>query len=88
MCSVVLILTAIHIYRWWKELGLMSKLPYARDRMVECYFWALGVYYEPQYSRARVVLSKSVAIASVIDDTYDAYGTIEELEVFTEAIQR
>ncbi|XP_047956284.1 germacrene A synthase-like [Salvia hispanica] len=76
------------VSRWWKELGLMSKLPYARDRMVECYFWALSVHHEPQYSRARTVLAKSIAISSVIDDTYDAYGTIEELEVFTEAMQR
>ncbi|XP_042027000.1 (-)-5-epieremophilene synthase STPS3-like isoform X2 [Salvia splendens] len=76
------------VSRWWKELGLMSKLPYARDRMVECYFWALSVHHEPQYSRARTMLAKSIVISSVIDDTYDAYGTIEELEVFTEAIQR
>ncbi|KAL1535653.1 (-)-5-epieremophilene synthase STPS3-like [Salvia divinorum] len=76
------------VSRWWKELGLISKLPYARDRIVECFFWALAVHHEPQYSRSRIVLAKSIVMASVIDDTYDAYGTIEELEVFTEAIQR
>ncbi|KAL1535656.1 (-)-5-epieremophilene synthase STPS3-like [Salvia divinorum] len=76
------------VSRWWKELGLISKLPYARDRIVECFFWALAVHHEPQYSRSRIVLAKSIVMSSVIDDTYDAYGTIEELEVFTEAIQR
>ncbi|XP_057772197.1 germacrene A synthase-like [Salvia miltiorrhiza] len=74
--------------RWWKELGLISKLTYARDRVVECFFWALAVYYEPQYSRARIMLAKTIAMVSVIDDTYDAHATIEELDVFTEAIQR
>ncbi|XP_047937578.1 germacrene A synthase-like [Salvia hispanica] len=76
------------VSRWWKELGLISKLPYARDRIVECFFWAVALHYEPQYSLARVFFAKSAAMISVIDDTYDAYGTIEELEVFTEAIQR
>ncbi|XP_047956328.1 germacrene A synthase-like isoform X2 [Salvia hispanica] len=76
------------VSRWWRELGLMSKLPYTRDRMVECFFWAMAMHPEPQYSRARATLSKSIAIASVLDDTYDAYGTIEELEVFTKAIER
>ncbi|XP_042066776.1 (-)-5-epieremophilene synthase STPS3-like isoform X2 [Salvia splendens] len=74
--------------RWWKELGLISKLSYARDRVVECYFWAMGVFHEPQFSRGRIMLAKTIAITSLIDDTYDAYGTIEELEIFTEAIQR
>ncbi|XP_047956516.1 germacrene A synthase-like isoform X2 [Salvia hispanica] len=76
------------VSRWWRELGLMSKLPYTRDRMVECFFWAMAMHPEPQYSRARATLAKSIAIASVLDDTYDAYGTIEELEVFTKAIER
>ena len=56
--------------------------------MVECYFWAMGVFHEPQYSRGRIMLAKTIAITSLIDDTFDAYGTIEELEIFTEAIQR
>ncbi|KAL2466529.1 Alpha-humulene/(-)-(E)-beta-caryophyllene synthase [Abeliophyllum distichum] len=76
------------VSRWWKELDLVTILPYARDRVVECYFWAMGVYHEPQYSVARIILTKTIAMTSIIDDTYDAYGTVEELEVFTEAIQR
>ncbi|PIN00714.1 Germacrene-A synthase [Handroanthus impetiginosus] len=76
------------ISRWWKELGLISKLQYARDRVVECFFWAMGVYHQPQYSRARVTLTKTIVMTSIIDDTYDAYGTIEELDIFTEAIER
>ncbi|KAL7124214.1 hypothetical protein ABFS83_14G033400 [Erythranthe nasuta] len=76
------------VSRWWKELDLASKLPYARDRVVECYFWAMGVYHEPQYSRARVMLTKTIIMTSIIDDTYDAYGVIEELNIFTDAIEK
>lgn len=77
------------IIRWWKELDLVSKLPYARDRVTEIYVcWGLGVYFEPKYSLGRIILAKVCALTSVIDDTYDAYGTFEELELFTEAVQR
>ncbi|KAM5559429.1 hypothetical protein ABKV19_020869 [Rosa sericea] len=33
-------------------------------------------------------LASWIAIISVLDDIYDAYGTFEELKIFTEAIQR
>ncbi|XP_051125075.1 germacrene A synthase-like [Andrographis paniculata] len=74
--------------RWWKELNLISKHKYAKDRLVECYFWAAGVYYEPEYSRGRIMLTKLMIIISITDDTYDAYGTLEELQAFTKAIER
>ncbi|KAF3652741.1 5-epiaristolochene synthase [Capsicum annuum] len=76
------------VSRWWKDLNFVNTLPYARDRVVECYFWALGVYYEPQYSQARVMLVKTIAMISIVDDTYDAYGTVEELSIYTDVIQR
>ncbi|PHT99597.1 5-epiaristolochene synthase [Capsicum chinense] len=76
------------VSRWWKDLNFVNTLPYARDRVVECYFWALGVYYEPQYSQARVMLVKTIAMISIVDDTYDAYGTVEELAIYTDVIQR
>ena len=83
-----MILIYVYIHRWWKETRLISKLSYARNRVVECYFWALGVCHEPQYSRARIMLAKAMPMISLIDDTYDSYGTIEELELFSEAIHR
>ncbi|KAL3503377.1 hypothetical protein ACH5RR_037826 [Cinchona calisaya] len=76
------------ICMWWKELDFARKLPFARDRIVEAYFWILGVYFEPQYGLARNIMSKVIAITSVVDDIYDAYGTYEELVIFTEAIER
>nr|AGV28055.1 sesquiterpene synthase [Azadirachta indica var. indica] len=59
-----------------------------RDRVVECYFWTLEVYFEPKYSLARRIVTKVIAMTSVIDDIYDVYGTIEGLEFFTVAIER
>ena len=75
-------------FRWWKDLNFAKKLPFARDRMVECYFWILGVYFEPQYLLARRMLTKVIALTSIIDDIYDVYGTLEELVLFTDAIER
>ncbi|KAL2505973.1 Alpha-humulene/(-)-(E)-beta-caryophyllene synthase [Abeliophyllum distichum] len=76
------------ITRWWKALEFGKKLPFARDRVVECYFWILSVYFEPQYSLARKILTKIIAMTSIIDDIYDVYGTLDELALFTDAIER
>ncbi|KAI8031407.1 (-)-germacrene D synthase [Camellia lanceoleosa] len=73
---------------WWKELDFAKKMSFARDRIVECYFWILGVYFEPQYLLARRMLTKVIALTSIIDDVYDVYGTLEELVLFTDAIER
>ncbi|MED6120577.1 hypothetical protein PIB30_022094, partial [Stylosanthes scabra] len=77
-----------NICKWWKELDVATKIPFARDRIVECCNWILAVYFEPQYSQARKILTKLLGIMSLIDDSYDAYGTIDELKLFTEAIER
>ncbi|XP_019181133.1 PREDICTED: (-)-germacrene D synthase-like isoform X1 [Ipomoea nil] len=77
-----------NLTRWWKGLNVPKNLPFARDRLVECYFWMLGVYFEPQYSFARRFLLKVIAMTSLIDDIYDVYGTLDELHLFTDAIQR
>ncbi|CAL5406940.1 unnamed protein product [Camellia sinensis] len=76
------------ITRWWKELDFAKKMCFARDRIVECYFWILGVYFEPQYLLARRMLTKVIALTSIIDDIYDVYATLEELVLFTDAIER
>ncbi|KAK9222051.1 hypothetical protein WN944_010482 [Citrus x changshan-huyou] len=74
--------------QWWKELDFTHKLPFIRDRVAELYFWAIGVYFKPQYSFARRLFTKVLSLTSIIDDIYDVYGKIEELELFTSAIER
>ncbi|GJR49361.1 (-)-germacrene D synthase [Tanacetum coccineum] len=76
------------VSKWWKGFDVPKNLPYVRDRLVEVYFWIVGVYFEPEYSRARVILTKMIAMANVVDNTYDAYGTYEELHIFNQAVQR
>jgi hypothetical protein len=69
-------------------LDFTNKLPYARDRNVECSFWVLATFFEPKYSQARKIMTKTISLLSAIDDTYDSYGKIDELELFTKAIER
>ncbi|KAG8479380.1 hypothetical protein CXB51_029129 [Gossypium anomalum] len=76
------------INRWWKGLDVATNFPFVRDRLVECYFWMMGVYFEPHYAVARAFVTKVTCLLSILDDIYDAYGTYEELEIFTKAIQR
>ncbi|TYG96191.1 hypothetical protein ES288_A11G329000v1 [Gossypium darwinii] len=76
------------ISRWKNGLDLATKLPFARDRLVEGYLWILGMYFEPQYSLAREILAKTIVMITLMDDIYDAYGTLEELQLLTNAVQR
>ncbi|GMJ11483.1 terpene synthase 21 [Hibiscus trionum] len=76
------------ICRWWKDLDFTRKLPFARDRVVEGYFWIMGVYFEPQYSLGRKMLTKVIAMASIVDDTYDSFATYDELIPYTDAIEK
>ena len=71
-----------------ESLDFAMNLPFSRDRIIKCYFWIVSVYFEPQYSLARKILTKVISMISILDNIYDAYGTLEELEPFTESIER
>ncbi|KAL5832211.1 hypothetical protein ACOSQ4_017565 [Xanthoceras sorbifolium] len=45
-------------FKWWKNSDFVGKLPFARNRLVECYFWILGMYNEPYYAVSRRILVK------------------------------
>ncbi|KAF7847692.1 hypothetical protein BT93_L2719 [Corymbia citriodora subsp. variegata] len=75
------------ITRWWKDIDVARKFPFARDRIVELFFWISGAYFEPEFAVARDILAKVIALTSILDDISDVYGTLEELVIFTEAIE-
>ncbi|GLT65722.1 hypothetical protein SLA2020_381350 [Shorea laevis] len=77
-----------HMSRWWKEMGLANNLSFTRDRLMECFFWTVGMAFEPQLSNLRKGLTKVAALVTTIDDVYDVYGTLDELELFTDAVER
>jgi hypothetical protein len=74
--------------RWWEDMQIGSKLPFARDRIVECFLWILGVYYEPCHSRARIILTMVIAIVTLLDDIFDSFATPQECEILTNCIER
>lgn len=76
------------ICRWWRDLYDTVKLSYARDRLVENYFWTCAVFHEEEYSRARILFAKTFGLLSLMDDTYDVHATLQECHKLNEAIQR
>nr|QIQ56002.1 putative terpene synthase 11 [Eremophila drummondii] len=75
------------IIRWWKNLGLSENLTFVRDRVVESFLWAVGVAYEPHHGNLRKWLTKAIVFILIIDDVYDIYGSMQELEQFTIAVE-
>nr|QWQ79618.1 TPS60 [Juglans sigillata] len=75
------------VSRWWRSTGL-GDLSFARDRVVENFLWAAGALFQPQFGHERRMLAKLGALLTIVDDVYDVYGTFEELELFTDAIER
>ncbi|KAJ8765367.1 hypothetical protein K2173_012064 [Erythroxylum novogranatense] len=73
---------------WSLHTGFKEKLPFARDRIAECFLWTTGIAMEPWYSYFRIQTTKHGQIITTIDDIYDVYGTLDELELFTSAIER
>ncbi|XP_048132496.1 (-)-germacrene D synthase-like [Rhodamnia argentea] len=76
------------ITRWWKDIDVARKFPFAGDGIVELFFRTSGAYFEPEFAMAREILIKVAALLSILDDIYDVYGTLEELVILTEAIQK
>ncbi|KAK2980247.1 hypothetical protein RJ640_029528, partial [Escallonia rubra] len=74
--------------RWWKGTGLAEKLSFARDMLMENFFWTVGINFEPQLQFTRRMTTRLISFITVIDDIYDVYGTLEELELFTNAVER
>ncbi|CAH8266734.1 unnamed protein product [Arabidopsis lyrata] len=76
-----------YVSSWWKDTSLANQLPFVRDRIVENYFWTVGLIYEPQFGYIRRIMTIVNALVTTIDDIYDIYGTIEELELFTSMVE-
>ena len=72
-------------FRWWRNLGLSKNLSFARDRLTESFMCSVGFAFEPKYTYLRKLLTKVTNLIAIIDDVY---GILEELKLFTNAVNR
>ncbi|KAL0909538.1 hypothetical protein M5K25_020414 [Dendrobium thyrsiflorum] len=75
-----------HVGSWWTRLDLGKTLSFSRDRLMECFFYVVGIVHDPDYGFCREKLTQVGMLIATIDDVYDIYGSLEELELFTQII--
>ncbi|PWA42522.1 R-linalool synthase QH5, chloroplastic [Artemisia annua] len=77
-----------HASRWWRNTSWDTKLTFARDMLVENFLWTVGFSYSPNFSHGRRTITKVAAMITTLDDVYGVFGTLGELEQFTDVINR
>ena len=63
-------------------------MKFARDRLMVNFLWTVGSAFEPQFGYCRRMSTEVNSLVTLIDDIYDVYGTLDELELFTDAVKR
>ncbi|CAN4117427.1 unnamed protein product [Withania somnifera] len=76
------------VSRWWRNLGLAEELKLVRDQPLKWYTWPMAMLTDPRMSQQRIELAKCISLVYVLDDIFDVYGTVEELTLFTQAVNR
>ncbi|KAJ3697486.1 hypothetical protein LUZ61_001191 [Rhynchospora tenuis] len=77
-----------HVSSWWTRLRLYENLPFIRDRLVENYLSCVGGAFEPEHYHYRIAQTQVNCLLTTVDDVYDVYGSLNELEAFTKAIEQ
>ncbi|KAJ7968398.1 Linalool synthase [Quillaja saponaria] len=78
----------LQISKWWRDLGLAKDLKFARDQPLKWYVCSMTCLTDPRLSELRIELTKPISLVYLIDDIFDIYGTLDELTLFTEAVNR
>jgi (-)-alpha-terpineol synthase len=55
---------------------------------MENFLWTVGTIFQARFGYCRRMLTKINVLITTIDDVYDVYGTLDELEVFTDVVER
>ncbi|KAL3519684.1 hypothetical protein ACH5RR_017833 [Cinchona calisaya] len=73
--------------RWSVDSGL-ADMGFGREKTTYCYFAISASCCLPHDSIIRLIVAKAAILITVADDFYDMEGSVSELEVLTEAVQR
>ena len=50
--------------------------------------WSLACITDPRFSEERIEITKPVSLVYIMDDIFDAYGSLDELTLFHDAVTR
>ncbi|GJR28711.1 retrotransposon protein, putative, ty1-copia subclass [Tanacetum coccineum] len=70
---------------WWK---LAQELKLVRNQLLHWYLWPMASLTDLSLSEHRVELTKSIAFIVMIDDIFDVYGTLDQLIILTQTVNR
>ncbi|XP_028792290.1 (3S,6E)-nerolidol synthase 1 [Neltuma alba] len=76
------------VSKWWEDLGLAKDLKFARDEPIKWYMWSMASLSDPLFSEERIELTKPISLVYIIDDIFDVYGSLDELTLFVDAVNR
>ncbi|XP_059660943.1 (3S,6E)-nerolidol synthase 1-like [Cornus florida] len=78
----------LQVSQWWDNLGLAKELKFARDQPLKWHMWSMAILTNSSFSEQRSELTKPISLIYIIDDIFDVHGTLDELTLFTEAVNR
>ncbi|OAY68971.1 Terpene synthase 10, partial [Ananas comosus] len=59
-----------------------------KDRLMENYLLSVGYAFEPKHSMFRLAQTKANSLIAAVNNVYDVYGSPDELELLTKAVDR
>ncbi|XP_027931269.1 (3S,6E)-nerolidol synthase 1-like [Vigna unguiculata] len=78
----------VQVYKWWKDLGMVKEEKFAKYQPLKWYIWPMACFTDPSFSDQRIELTKSISLIYIIDDIFDVYGTLDQLTLFRDAVNR
>ncbi|GFP92435.1 probable terpene synthase 13 [Phtheirospermum japonicum] len=69
-------------------MGLSKQLKLSRNQPLKWHMWLTVALWDPKWSKQRIMLTKPISLVYAVDDIFDLYGTLQELTLFTEAVNQ
>nr|QWB49557.1 terpene synthase 26 [Aquilaria sinensis] len=75
------------VKRWSRMWGL-SEMGFGREKTTYCYFAIASSFSLPYQSDMRLLVAKSAVLITVADDFFDEEGSLHDLTLLTQSVQR
>ncbi|XP_012066840.3 probable terpene synthase 4 [Jatropha curcas] len=79
----------VHISKWWKDnFRFAAEMKFGREETLEWISWPMATLADPNLSAQRLELAKVVSLFHLIEDVFHFYGSIDQLTLFVQAVNR